>query len=195
MSDRTYAPGFQFTHPGQGLCTVTRVTGKAVRYTAAAPEPGYSPIPHVTTPGALTALLDAGILHEVERQPAGPAWVAGGTLTDLLNDWVKDTAPLRAAADAEEHPPCLVCGQPFPPALRGPAGDLCPRCEMVAVTESATVTGEELLAAAADLHGPDGASVDPEYTRALVELVCHALGLSTDDYRDPATAVIETGEV
>lgn len=68
MTTPTYPPGFQFQHPTQGLCTVTRVTPKSIRYTSARPA-GFSPIPHTTTPGALTACLDAGVLTPVTPTP------------------------------------------------------------------------------------------------------------------------------
>jgi hypothetical protein len=55
-------PGTRFTHPTQGVCTVTRVTPKSIRYTAQA-RPGFSPVPHTTTRTALDACLDAGILR------------------------------------------------------------------------------------------------------------------------------------
>jgi hypothetical protein len=54
--------GTRFTHPTQGVCTVTRVTPKSIRYAAQA-RPGFSPVPHTTTRSALDACLAAGILH------------------------------------------------------------------------------------------------------------------------------------
>jgi hypothetical protein len=54
------------------------------------------------------------------------------------------------------------------------------------------VMAAQMARTARDLHGPlaDAATVNPEYTRGQVELICVAAGLGTDDYRDDVEAFI-----
>lgn len=63
MTTATYPPGTRFQHPGQGVCTVTAATAKAVRYSFPSPGgPGFPPRYATTTPQALTAVIAAGVI-------------------------------------------------------------------------------------------------------------------------------------
>lgn len=62
MDAVTFPPGTRFRHPTQGVCTVYASTSKAVRYTFPS-SPGFSPNHATTTPGALSAVIDAGVIQ------------------------------------------------------------------------------------------------------------------------------------
>ena len=66
MSAPTFPAGTRFRHPTQGECTVTRSSGKAVRYTFPARVPGFGPQFATTSPHALAAVIGAGIIELLE---------------------------------------------------------------------------------------------------------------------------------
>ena len=63
-----FPPGTRFRHPTQGMCTVYYATTKAVRYSFPG-SPGFPPNHATTTPGALAALIDAGVIRLIPAVP------------------------------------------------------------------------------------------------------------------------------